>query len=234
MQSESGLSASRGPASTGQMMFKRGDVFENPVTGERLTIRLGTRESLGERLIVDTVLRGPGSGSALHIHPSIRERVTVMSGHVGICVGGMTTIAKLGKPIDIAPGVRHGFWNAGICEARVTTDIRPANRFEAYKFEAFLRNMIGLAQDGKTDAKGVPNLLQLSLITSEFEDVIQLATPAPMVRRILFPLLRPIARLRGYKSSYRQYIFRRPSERVPNEVKPPALHFSSRAALNRN
>jgi quercetin dioxygenase-like cupin family protein len=219
-------------------MFKRGDVFENPVTGERLTIQLGTRESLGERLIVDMTLRGPGSGSALHVHPSIRERVTVMSGHVGICVGGMTSIAKLGKPVDIAPGVRHGFWNAGIVEARVTMDIRPTNRFEAYKFEAFLRNMIGLAQDGKTNAKGMPNLLQLSLIASEFDDVIQLATPAPMVQRMLFPLLRPIARLRGYKRSYRQYVFRRPSARVQNEVKAPLLHYSSKivsgVVLNRN
>jgi quercetin dioxygenase-like cupin family protein len=213
-------------------MFKRGDVFINPATGERLTIRLGTRESLGERLIVDMTLRGPGSGSALHVHPSIREQVTVMSGHVSICVGGDTSIAKLGKPVDIAPGVRHGFWNAGICEARVTTDIRPASRFEAYKLEAYLRNMIGLAQDGKTDAKGMPNLLQLALIASEFEDVIELATPAPMVQRMLFPLLKPIARLRGYRSSYRQYVFRRPSERVHNEVKGPVLHYSSTLALN--
>jgi hypothetical protein len=88
--------------------------------------------------------------------------------------------------------------------------------------------MIGLAQDGKTDAKGMPNLLQLALIASEFDDVIQLATPAPMVQRMLFPLLRPIARLRGYKSSYRQYVFRRPSARVQNEVKAPLLHYSSK------
>jgi quercetin dioxygenase-like cupin family protein len=213
-------------------MFKRGDVFDNPVTGERLTILLGTRETLGERLIVDMTLRGPGSGSALHVHPSIHERVTVMSGHVGICVGGITSIAKLGKPVDIAPGVRHGFWNAGICEARVTTDLRPANRFEAYKFEAFLRNMIGLAQDGKTNAKGMPNLLQLALIASEFEDVIRLGTPAPMVQRMVFPLLKPIARLRGYQSSYRQYVFRLPSERVHNEVKGPLLPYPSKVALN--
>ena len=47
-------------------------------------------------------------------------------------------------------------------------DIRPAKRFEA-----FMRNMIGLAQDGKTDPKGMPNLLQLAVIASEFNDVIQ-------------------------------------------------------------
>jgi hypothetical protein len=36
-------------------------------------------------------------------------------------------------------------------------DVRPAKRFET-----FIRNMIGLAQDGKTDAMGMPHLLQVA------------------------------------------------------------------------
>jgi hypothetical protein len=47
-------------------------------------------------------------------------------------------------------------------------DIRPAKRFET-----FIRNMIGLAQDGKTDATGMPHLLQVAAIASEFDDVIR-------------------------------------------------------------
>ena len=39
-------------------MVKRGDVFDNPITGERATIRLGTRETRGERMVVDLELRG--------------------------------------------------------------------------------------------------------------------------------------------------------------------------------
>ena len=44
-------------------MFRRGDVFDNPVTGERATIRLGTRETNGQRLIVDIDLKGGGIGA---------------------------------------------------------------------------------------------------------------------------------------------------------------------------
>jgi hypothetical protein len=33
--------------------------------------------------------------------------------------------------------------------------------------------MIGLAQDGKTDAMGMPHLLQVAAIASEFDDVIR-------------------------------------------------------------
>jgi hypothetical protein len=204
-------------------MFRRGDVFDNPVTGERATIRLGTRETMGERLIVDLELRGTGFGSALHLHPSLHEQLTVASGRVGIFVDGTTAIATLGKTIDIAPGVRHRFWNAGIYEAKLTIDLRPATRFEAFRFEAFIRNMIGLAQDGKTDPKGMPNLLQLALIATEFEDVIHFSNPPRSMQKTLFPLLAPIARLYGYRGSYNEYVFRSPSERVQNEAETRML-----------
>ncbi len=86
-------------------------------------------------------------------------------------------------------------------------DIRPANRFEAFKFEAFMRNMIGLAQDGKTDAKGMPNLLQLALIAKEFADVIQFLSPPRFLQGTLFPILAPIARLRGLQSLLQRICF---------------------------
>jgi quercetin dioxygenase-like cupin family protein len=203
-------------------MFTRGDVFDNPVTGERATIRLGTRESMGERLIVDLVLRGTGFGYPLHLHPSMHERLTMVSGHVGLSVDGVASKPKLGKTIEIGPGVPHRFWNAGIYEARLTLDIRPANRIEAYKFEAFTRNMIGLSQDGKTDPKGMPKLLQLAAIATEFEDVIHFL-PRPM-HTIVFPMLAPLARLRGYRGSYNDYVFRSPSDRVSLEGMQPLKH----------
>jgi mannose-6-phosphate isomerase-like protein (cupin superfamily) len=195
-------------------MVKRGDVFDNPVTGERATVQLGTRETRGERMVVDLEMRGAGFGSALHVHPSIHERLRVVSGSVGIFIDGAISIAEIGKTIEIPPGVPHRFWNAGIVEAKLLMDIRPANRFEA-----FTRNMIGLAQDGKTNPKGMPNLLQLAVLTREFDDVIQFLSPPRFLQSTLFPILAPIARMRGYKGSYSEYVFRSASELVRNDAK---------------
>jgi hypothetical protein len=117
--------------------------------------------------------------------------------------------------------VPHRFWNAGIVEAKLLMDIRPANRFEA-----FTRNMIGLAQDGKTGPKGMPNLLQLAVIAREFDDVIQFLSPPRFLQSALFPILAPIARMRGYKGSYSEYVFRSPSERVQSEAKTQMLEHS--------
>src|SRR3984885_9597258 len=199
-------------------MFKKGDVFDNPVTRERATILLGTRETRGERLVVELELQGAGFGTALHRHPSIHERLKVVSGRVGLMLHDEISIAEPGKMIEIGPGVPHRFWNAGITAAKMTLDIRPAKRFEA-----FIRNMIGLAQDGKTDPMGMPNLLQLAAIATQFNDVIQFMSPPPLVQSVVFPILAPIAGLRGYRGSYSEYVFRSPSERVQRETKTRML-----------
>jgi mannose-6-phosphate isomerase-like protein (cupin superfamily) len=200
----------------GIVMFKKGDVFDNPVTGERATVLLGTRETRGERLVVELELQGAGFGSALHKHPSIHERLTVVSGRVGIIIQDEISIAEPGKMIEIGPGVPHRFWNAGITAAKLTLDIRPAKRFEA-----FIRNMIGLAQDGKTDPMGMPNLLQLAAIATQFNDVIQFMSPPRLVQNMVFPILAPIAAMRGYKGSYSEYVFRSPSKRIQLEANTP-------------
>ncbi len=81
-----------------------------------------------------------------------------------------------------------------------------------------IRNAFGLAQDGKTDAKGRPRLLQAALFAREFDDVIRLTKPPRLVQELLFGSLAPIARLLGYRGSYPEYMMRPPSELV--EARP--------------
>jgi hypothetical protein len=69
-------------------------------------------------------------------------------------------------------------------------------------------NLFGLARDGKTDAKGMPNILQLAVFAREFEDVVYFTNPPRSVQKILFGVLAPIARLLGYRGSYAKYIER--------------------------
>lgn len=199
-------------------MFRRGDVFDNPVTGERANILLGTRETRGERLVVEVDLRGTGFGFPLHLHPSIHERWKVVSGRVGIIIKNAISIADPGDVVEIAPGVPHRFWNAGICEAKILIDIRPAKRYET-----LIRNMIGLAQDGKTDAMGMPNLLQLAAIATEFKDVIRFLNPPQLVQSLLFPIISPVAAMRGYRGSYSEYVFRLPAARDQPQGNGPLL-----------
>jgi quercetin dioxygenase-like cupin family protein len=187
-------------------MFKRGEVYENPATGIRAVIQVGTEETEGERVVVDLYVRKCGAGSVLHMHPVIHERLTVVSGRVGLALNGVISIAEVGSTIEIPPGQAHRWWNAGIYEAQVRMDIQPAARFED-----LMRNLIGLAQDGKTDTTGMPNLLQLALLAREFKDVIRFLKPSRFVQEVFFSMLVPLARLLGYKGSYSTYLSRAPS-----------------------
>jgi quercetin dioxygenase-like cupin family protein len=196
-------------------MFRRGEVYENPATGIKAVILVGTEETEGEQLVVDLYARKCGAGSVLHLHPVIHERLTVVSGRVGLALDGVISIAEVGSTIEIPPGQAHRWWNAGIYEAQVRMDIRPAARFED-----FMRNCIGLAQDGKTDPMGMPNLLQLALLAREFKDVIRFLKPSRFVPEVLFSLLAPLARLLGYKGTYNTYLSLPPSSRglPPNKT----------------
>jgi hypothetical protein len=54
------------------------------------------------------------------------------------------------------------------------------------------------------DAKGMPNLLQMSLIGREFADTVQFKSPPPAVQKVVFGLLAPVAHARGYRATYPQ------------------------------
>ncbi|MES1244254.1 MAG: cupin domain-containing protein [Acidobacteriota bacterium] len=194
-------------------MLRRGEIYDNPVTGERAIIRVGTDETDGERLVVDMQALPGTAGLGEHIHPSIDERYTVVHGRVGFSIDGRRSIAKPGDSVHIPPGVAHEWWNAGGEEARFVVEVRPAARFEA-----LVRNLFGLAQDGRTDARGMPGLLQRSLLAREFADVIRFTKPHRRIQAVLFKILAPIARLRGYRGSYPEYLERKPLIRLSEET----------------
>ena len=194
-------------------MSRAGEVFENPVTGERVVVRVGTEESGGELLVADLYVRPGGGVAGEHVHARIEEWFTVQEGRIGFRLDGRESIARPNVRLHLPAGVAHDWWNAGEEEARVMVEVRPGARFEE-----MIKNLYGLAQDGKTDAKGMPNLLQAALFAREFEDVLWFTKPPRPVQKVLFTALVPVARVLGYRGSYPEYVGRGPSERI--EVEP--------------
>jgi len=197
----------------GERMSRAGDVFENPVTGERVVVRVGTEESGGDLLVADLYVRPGGAVAGEHVHTRIEEWFTVVGGRVGFRLDGLESIAPHNERLHVPVGVAHDWWNAGEDEAHVVVEVAPGARFEA-----MIKNLYGLAQDGKTNKKGMPNLLQAALFAREFDDVLRFTKPPRSVQKILFVALAPIARLMGYRGSYCRYVERGPSRRI--EVEP--------------
>jgi len=194
-------------------MSRAGDVYENPVTGERVVMRVGTEESGGDLLVADLYVRPGGAVAGEHVHERIEEWFTVRKGRIGFRLDGRETVAPYNERMHVPAGMAHDWWNAGEDEAHVVVEVAPGARFEG-----MIKNLYGLAQDGKTNEQGMPSLLQAALFAREFEDVLRFTKPPRPVQQVLFAALAPIARFLGYRGSYPEYLERGPSEKVEVEL----------------
>lgn len=179
-------------------MAKAGDILEHPVTGEKVIFRKTAKDTGGELMQGDVIMRPHGFVAAEHIHPLQEERFEVISGSVKFRVNGVERVVQAGEITVVPPRTPHVWWNDSDQEAHVLVDVRPALRFDEF-FETFF----GLAQAGKVDKKtGLPNLLVLALVMREFEKEIYLAQPPLAVQRIIFSLIALVGRLLGYQGHY--------------------------------
>jgi quercetin dioxygenase-like cupin family protein len=176
-----------------------GEVWQNPVTRERATIlELPHQNPVGRATAELTALVG-AQVVGEHYHPALIERFTVLEGELTVQCDGQTSVLREGETALIEAGVWHDWWNPSDRDARVRVEITPGERFSQ-----MVETLFGLARLGHTNNKGMPNLLQLAVFAQEFSDVIVFRSPPPVVQRLLFGALAPIARWRGYRATYPQ------------------------------
>ncbi len=170
-------------------MAKPGDVIEEPLAGERMVFRKTGRETGGELLEFDLFLAPGAFPAAAHVHPRQEERLEVLEGSVRVRVGRTERVATKGDVVVVPPGTPHT-WRSGDAPAVVRTQFRPA-----FDTDEFFETFFALARSGKTDRKGMPNLLRVSLLAPRFEII--LARPPIAVQKALFAVLAPLARALG-------------------------------------
>ncbi len=178
-------------------MIHAGDTLENKVTGERIVFHKTSRETGGEAVVVECFVQPGGCVAAAHVHPDQDERFEVLKGSVGFRVGKTKLVAGPGERHLVSAGTPHQFWNAGDEEAHFVCEVRPA-----LQFEQLIETMFSLAADGKTNRKGMPNLLRLAVIAREHFDTVQLPFPPAPLQRIGLAMGAPLGRLLGFAPTY--------------------------------
>ena len=178
-------------------MAYRGQVIENPVSGERITFVTTAADTNGELLVIDLELAPDGHAPGLHVHPIQEERFEVVSGRMRFRQGLRTSVAGPGDVVVVEPGTVHAFVNAGDQPARARVEIRPA-----LQMERLFETAVALAHEGRTNAKGMPTPLELALFTREFaQEVRGPFAPAWLQRATLAPLAWLAVR-RGHDARY--------------------------------
>lgn len=178
-------------------MASAGKTIENPISGERITFRETAGDTDGEVLAFDLELSPDGNVPGMHVHPIQEERFEVVDGTMRFRRGGRKVIAKPGDVVVVPPGVRHKFQNGGDDEAHVRVEVRPALRMEQ-----LLRTSVDLAEQGRTNSKGMPKPLDLALFMREFKDEVTGPFLPGWLQRMALAPLAWIARKRGHGARY--------------------------------
>src|SRR3954465_9323559 len=178
-------------------MIRTGDTIHNPVTGERITFHATSADTNGESVVIECTVQPDGFVAAAHVHPSQSERFAVINGKLGLKSGKEKLTLGRGEIAVVEPGTPHRFWNAGEDEVTFVCEVRPA-----LQFESLLETMFALAEDGKTNRKGMPNPLRLAVIARAHFDTVQLPQPPAWLQRAGLALGAPAGRLLGYGPTY--------------------------------
>ena len=178
-------------------MITAGDTIENPVTGERIVFHKTSRETDGEAVVIEAFVQPTGFVAAAHVHPHQVERFQILHGTVGFRLGRQRVEFGAGDRVTIPAGVPHAFWNAGDDEAHFVCEVRPA-----LQFEQLLETMFALANDGKTNRRGMPNPLRLAVIARHHFDDVRLPFPPVWMQRAGLLLGSPLGRILGYGPTY--------------------------------
>jgi mannose-6-phosphate isomerase-like protein (cupin superfamily) len=182
-------------------MARAGDTIESPLSGARIVFLKTARDTNGELLQLDDVMKGGRRVPIEHVHPHMEERFEILSGTARLSMRGQERDVGAGQKVVVPAGTPHVWGNPNEDDVHLILEFRPALRMEEW-FETFF----GLQRDGKVNPKsGLPNPLQWAVISREYEDEIYLASPPLFVQRVHFGLLAAIGKLLGYRARYLAY-----------------------------
>lgn len=204
------------------MAVHPGEVYYNPRCREKIVIRTPAAQTGGERAVMDLYVEPGGFAAGYHTHPFSEEIFTLVRGSLRVHLGGRDIILdEVGQTVTVPAGTVHR-WFGNTEEETSFAVVELVNRAERFE-QLILRQLFGLAQDGKTDAEGRPSLLQHAVTMREFSDVLRFTDRPWPVQRLVNGALAPLARLLGYQACNPDYMNRRPLdvaqlEELPDEV----------------
>jgi mannose-6-phosphate isomerase-like protein (cupin superfamily) len=152
----------------------------------------------------------PGANVSEHTHTFQEESFELVSGRLGLRVGGQELVLSPGQSAIGPPRVPHAWWNPND-EERVHFQggIRPG-----IEVETMFETVLGLMEQGKTIGPFPKNPLQTAVLAREIASWVVLG---PVVKALLAPLfaIASVGRFLGYSARY-------PGTRSREEAAEPA------------
>lgn len=132
-----------------------------------------------------------------HLHPHQVEVIEVLDGEYAVEIKETEHRLSEGEEITVPTNSAHRHWNPSAKPVRVAHEHHPARDSAAHA-----EVMWALAQAGKTDDKGIPNMLQFAVINNAYPGIAYTTAVPIQVQKAMFAVLAPIGRLAGYRAEY--------------------------------
>jgi quercetin dioxygenase-like cupin family protein len=171
-------------------MAHTGQVIDNPVTGETVTILRSSRETSGTIVELGFEVTPGGGPPVAHVHPRQTETFEIHEGRCRLMVDGNEREVGPGEVVVVPPGVAH-FWEA-------ITDVRMSGTLEpALAADEFFEDLFALVNAGCANDKGMPTPLHFAVLADDHRDVVYLADRPVWLQRASFALLAKLGRALG-------------------------------------
>ena len=182
----------------------------NEVLRQRIRFPVLPRSTGGRSFVIEYVYE-PFAGEHVvpaHVHTQVEERFEILAGRARYRLGAREGTAGVGETVVMPAGIDHVHpWSASDDPLYVRqTAVAPIPDVEG--MEASIQvalTVLGLAREGKVNAKGLPNLLQLSVLIAPTMPSAYLAGPPAWLQRVLFTSLAGVARALGYRQYYEKF-----------------------------
>jgi quercetin dioxygenase-like cupin family protein len=178
-----------------------GKILHNKITGQEIRFIETAAQTGGEFLRMQSVYRSASKEPVPHYHPQQEEDFEVLEGRLCVRIHGQVLVLQKGDRLHIPRNTVHSMWNASGAYTAFSWKVSPA-----LETEYFLETAVGLVTEGRTNAKGIPPLLQAALLSQHFSGVYRMAKPSYKFQKLLFSLLSPFAYLRGYQPFYQRHL----------------------------
>lgn len=182
-------------------MAIKNKIIVNPKAPVTIKFLQTSRETNGSLLEMEACYGPQSKEPPAHYHPYQAEEFLVVKGALSIRLRGEVITLKAGASCHVPKNTVHSMWNHTSSETTVLWKVQPA-----LHTEYLLETLAGLATDNKTNSIGVPNILQVTLLSRKYAREYRLASPPHFIQKLLFHLLTPLARLLGYKAMYLDYL----------------------------
>jgi mannose-6-phosphate isomerase-like protein (cupin superfamily) len=169
----------------------------NHFNGETFVFSCGEERAGTCRFDVILDSGGTGGGNALaHVHPAASEKFEVKRGRLAVVMRGVEKILEAGQSAVIPAGTAHYFRNAHNGQTEATVEFAPAQHHVR-----FFKNFAILTETHPQwfSPKGDPSLLLIALVLHTYRNHLYLAGIPVLLQKVLFAMLSPIARIRGYR-----------------------------------